>query len=86
MTSDTCLNVEEVREGDVGKVVILVDRVVGTKEDVLRRRIRDHPLRSPGVMLGGGIEVDRRIGEVGTVLSHQSSLSRSINESGSRSS
>jgi len=47
MTSDTILNVDEVGKGEVGEVVILVDRMVGAKEHVLRRRIRDRPTRSP---------------------------------------
>jgi len=35
MTSNTCLNVEEVGKGDIGKIIILVDSMVGMKEDVL---------------------------------------------------
>ena len=35
--------------------------------------------------LGGRVEVDRGKGQTGTVLSHESTLSGSINESGSRS-
>jgi len=70
MTSNTCLNVDEVGEGDVGKVVVLVHSMVRTKEDILRRRVGDHPLRSPGVTLGGRVKVDRGVGEVGSVLSH----------------
>jgi len=36
MTSNTILNVDEIRKGKVGKVVVLVDGMVGTKEDILR--------------------------------------------------
>jgi len=86
MTSNTCLDVDEIREGDVGKVVVLVHRMVGTKEDILRRRIGDHPLRTPRVRLGGRVEVNGGVGEVGSILSHQSALSRSINEDGGGSS
>jgi len=76
---------DEVGEGDVGEVVVLVHRMVGTKEDILRRRIGDHPLRTPGVRLGGRVEVDGGVGEVSSILSHQSTLSHSINENGGRS-
>jgi len=85
MTSNACLDVDEVGEGDIGEVVILVHRMVRTKEDILQRGIRDHPLRSPGVTLGGRVKVDRGVGEVSSVLSHQSALSRSINKDRGRS-
>jgi len=85
MTSNTCLNMDEVGERDVGEVVVLVHRMVRTKEDILRRRIRDHPLRTPGIRLGGRVKVDGGVGEVGSILSHQSTLSGSVNENGGRS-
>jgi len=62
MTSDTVLNVDEVRKGEVSEVVIFIDRMVGAKKYVLQRRIRDCPTRSPRVTLGGRVEVDGRLG------------------------
>ena len=77
---------DKVGKGEVSEVVILVDGVVGPKEDILRRRIGDRSMRTPRVTLGGRIEVDGSKGQTGTVLGHQSTLSGSINESGGRSS
>jgi len=83
--SNTVLNVEEIRKGDVGEVVVLINGMVGMKEEVLRRRIRDGPTRTSQMTKSSGIEVDGSLSKVGTVFSHKSTLSRSINESRGRS-
>jgi len=58
MTSNTLLDMHEVRKRDVVEVVILVHRMVGMIED-LRRRIRDETTRVPHVLPGSRVEGNR---------------------------
>ena len=63
MTSNSSLYMEVIGKGQIRKVVVLLDGMVGSMEDLLMRRIWGEAL-APSERHIGGVVSDRRRGEV----------------------